>query len=304
MTLTSTATLRPQQLADFARDGCLLLPGLLDQAALEPVRRDLTLELDRRAEALKQSGLITDLHEQAPFSTRYGLLMAQSSAIQDQFDVVPIYSQAMFTFFHTPVLLEALSQLLGGELSLNPIHHVRAKPPQAQTADGVKGYFSVPWHQDSGVIIEEADASEIITVWLPLGDATDEMGCLQVLPTAHQAGHLPHVSTPGYGTAIRASSMPGIAPRKLPMRAGDVLFMHRHCPHHSTPNRSAACRWSLDFRFHRTGDNSGRPWQPEVRVSSQREPGAITRDYAGWVESWKACLARGDGRTVHRISAT
>jgi len=304
MTLATHAPLSANQCDVFAQEGVLLARALLDPSALAGIKQDLTAAIDRRARQLLAAGAITDLHQDAPFAQRYGLLMAQSPAIQDGFDVVPLYGRALFAFFHHPVLLEALSQLIGPELSLNPIHHIRAKPPQAQTAESVKGYFSVPWHQDSGVTVAEADASQIITVWLPLEDATEEMGCLQVLPGAHRLGHLTHVATPGYGTSIRAEDMPRITPRRMPMVAGDVLFMHRHCPHHSTPNRSSVCRWSLDCRFHATGDNSGRPWQPEVPVRSLADPASVRADHSAWVASWQACLERGDGRTVHRVAAS
>jgi len=304
MTLLAASPLTSSQCDAFAQEGVLLARGLLDPGALMGIKRELTEAIDRRARELFASRAIANLHQDAPFAQRYGLLMAQSPAIQDGFDVVPLFGRELFAFFHHPLLLDALSQLIGPELSLNPIHHIRAKPPQAQTAENVKGYFSVPWHQDSGVTVAEADASQIITVWLPLEDASEEMGCLQVLPGAHRLGHLTHVAIPGYGTSIRAADMPGITPRRMPMVSGDVLFMHRHCPHHSTPNRSKHCRWSLDCRFHATGDNSGRPWQPELRVRSQVDPGSVRIDHAAWVCAWQECLARGDGRTVHRVAAS
>jgi ectoine hydroxylase-related dioxygenase (phytanoyl-CoA dioxygenase family) len=177
---------------------------------------------------------------------------------------------------------------------------VRGKPPQDQCSDSHKGYFSVPWHQDSGVTLAEADASEIVTTWLPLGDATEDMGCLQVLPGGHRRGHLPHVSVPGYGTSVKPSEMPKITPRRLPVHAGDVVFMHRHMPHHSTPNRSQDCRWSLDLRFQRTGDHNGRPWQPDFVVRSPQ--GREVASYETWVARWQEALAQPGGyRVAHRV---
>ena len=38
---------------------------------------------------------------------------------------------------------------------------------------------------------EEADDTEIITVWFPLRDATEENGCLAVVPRSHQEGLVP-----------------------------------------------------------------------------------------------------------------
>jgi ectoine hydroxylase-related dioxygenase (phytanoyl-CoA dioxygenase family) len=152
------------------------------------------------------------------------------------------------------------------------------------------------------VILPEADASEILTVWLPLLDATVEMGCLQVIPGGHRQGHLPHVATPEYGTSIKPSAMPRTRPVPLPVTRGDVVIMHRHCPHHSTPNRSTVCRWSLDLRFQRTGDHSGRPWQPvlPLRVDGRD----VDVGHAAWDQAWAECLANGGGRIVHRLEAS
>lgn len=309
MRATPATATAPRPLADadvraFQDEGVLVARGLLAQEDLEPVRQELAAQIDAKARELHAAGKIAELHADAPFHQRMGLLMAQNGSIHDGFDIVPLYGRAMHGFFRNRRLLDAVERLIGPEISHNPIHHVRAKPPIAQTADAQKGYFSVPWHQDSGVTLEEADASEIVTVWLPLGNATEEMGCLQVLPGAHRLGHLPHVSVPGYGTSVDPDAMPRIQPRKLPVVAGDVIFMHRHCPHHSTPNRSQECRWSLDLRFHRTGDHSGRPWQPESIVRSRANPAREQHDYDAWVAGWKAALAKPDGwRVAHRIAA-
>jgi phytanoyl-CoA hydroxylase len=301
-TPVSTVPLSPEDLTAFAEQGFLIARGLLRAEDLEPVRQELSAAIDRKAHALLADGVLSDLHEDLPFGKRFGYLMAQSPRIQEGFDVNQLRGQAMFGFLHHQRLLDAMEQLLGTEVSCNPIQHVRAKPPQQQTADANKGYFSVPWHQDSGVNVVEADASNIITTWIPLVDVDESMGCLQVMPQAHRHGHLPHDASGGYGTAIKAANMPKLAPLKCPVRAGDVIIMHRHCPHHSTPNRSDRCRWSLDLRWHTTGHNSGRPWQPEFVVRSQRDPASVMNDHDTWDRLWRECLASpGGGRVVHRV---
>ena len=300
-TATTTKRLSAAEVATFQADGFVVGRGILAPADLQPVRDEISAWLGARARQLHAEGKLAELHADADFHTRYGLLMAQCGAIQDGFDVAFLRGAATFEFFRTPALLDAVEDLIGGEISLNPITHYRAKPPVGQTRDDLKGYFAVPWHQDSGVIVEEADASAIITTWIPLVDVSEEMGCLQALPQGHVHGHLPHVSVPGYGTSIRPSAMPRGTPRKLEVRAGDVVFMHRHCPHHSGPNRSRRCRWSLDMRYHRSGDNSGRPWQPEAVLRSATRP--LELDHGAWSRAWEHALANGKGHVAHRIAA-
>ena len=46
----------------------------------------------------------------------------------------------------------------------------------------------MPWHQDSGYFEPYCDMGLVMTVWLPLVDATEERGCLWVMPRAHKGG--------------------------------------------------------------------------------------------------------------------
>jgi len=297
----NTASVQPctSLCTTFQRDGYVVVRGVLSDADLQPLRAELTAWITAKACALHAAGKIAELHGEADFDTRFGLLMAQCGEIQDGFDVMYVRGSATFQIFQTPALLQVVEQLIGPEISLNPISHYRAKPPIGQTREDVKGYFAVPWHQDSGVIVPEADASEIVTCWIPLVDVTSEMGCLQVLPGGHLHGHLPHYAAPGYGTSIVPDLFPAGKPVHLEVAAGDVVIMHRHCPHHSGPNQSKRCRWSIDMRFHRTGDNSGRPWQPEVVLASRGH--AVLPAHAAWSNAWERCIADGGGHGQHRV---
>src|SRR5262249_12262638 len=151
------------------------------------------------------------------------------------------------------------------------------------------GFFEVPWHQDSGVTLVDADRSPILTCWIPIGQASAHMGCLRVLPGVHKAGHLPHVSS-DYGTCIRPEALPAVEPVIAECEAGDVVVMSQFTPHHSTPNLSDVCRWSLDARYHVTGAPSGRPWYPEFIVRSRSRPEKILTDHASWDELWRVAL--------------
>ena len=61
--------------------------------------------------------------------------------------------------------------------------------------------------------LEEADASDIVTCWIPLINATRETGCMEVIPGAFKLGYLEHVSEGG--TTIR----PDLLPRTPPLCA-------------------------------------------------------------------------------------
>jgi phytanoyl-CoA hydroxylase len=76
------------------------------------------------------------------------------------------------------------------------VQHVRLKPPERLVPkDPTTGQIQLgapPWHQDNGVVTEDADETDMITVWFPLTEATIENGCLAVAPRSHTEGLLPH----------------------------------------------------------------------------------------------------------------
>ena len=70
------------------------------------------------------------------------------------------------------------------------MHFAESQLPACAVEQGTyNGLISkIPWHQDNGVIMPEADEASILTVWLPLTLATIPNGCLQVVPGSHRAG--------------------------------------------------------------------------------------------------------------------
>ena len=94
-------------------------------------------------------------------------------------------------------LLDLLESLLGPELTCNPIQHLRSKPPQAYESREGPSFHNVPWHQDAGVMMPEAEGSNVITCWLPLADAMVEHGCMEVLPGIGETGYLRHRAVGG-----------------------------------------------------------------------------------------------------------
>ena len=75
--------------------------------------------------------------------------------------------ESAVAFLRNDHLLDVVTPLVGSEITCSPIQHIRAKLPQ-----GVRDDHVIPWHQDVGVIWEEADPVFILTVWLPLTEAT------------------------------------------------------------------------------------------------------------------------------------
>ncbi|MBX3011129.1 MAG: phytanoyl-CoA dioxygenase family protein [Caldilineaceae bacterium] len=290
--------LNQAQLDQFNRDGVIVARGVLTAADLQPVIDELATWIDERARELHAAGKIQDLHEDAPFSQRYGRLFGQCQEIGKGMDIMFYRGQAIFEFLHNQHLLDTVEALTGPEITCNPIQHLRAKPPEKYDPHTGPSFHVVPWHQDAGVMMPEAEGSNVVTCWLPLGDATVEMGCMEALPGVHRDGYLRHKKEGG--TTIDPTLLPGVQPLALECRKGDVVFMSRFTPHRSTPNQSAHCRWSLDLRYQTTGHHTGRTAHPDFVVRSPSDPASVMTDYAEWRRRWVDAFENPRGFVGHR----
>ena len=290
--------LSQKQIDAFNGDGVLIAKNLLGEDDLQPMIDELCAWVDARALSLFCEGEISDLHDDAPFETRYGLLFSQSNRMGEELDIMLSRGQAMFEFLHNPKLLDAVESFTGPEIACNPIQHLRAKPPERFDPHTGPSFHVVPWHQDAGVMMPEAEGSNIVTCWLPMGDATAEMGCMQALPGVHRHGYLRHRA--GGGTTIAPEVMPEAKALSLACSKGDVIFLTRFTPHRSTPNNSDKCRWSLDLRYQTTGDHTGRTAHPEFVVRSGSKRQAVMRDYETWQRLWIDAFENPRGLAGHR----
>ena len=155
--------LTDEQVRSFEETGYLLVRGVLSDAETQPVIDELEAFIDRRANELYGEGKLADRCEGAPFDTRYGLLLKQTGEIGDGMDIMQMRTPAMFAFLSNGSLLDLVEPLVGSEITCNPIQHVRAKPP-SEFGDSSWSH-GVPWHQDAGVMMKEAEAP----TWSPAG---------------------------------------------------------------------------------------------------------------------------------------
>lgn len=297
--------LTPEQRRQFDDEGWLLVEGVLDPARdLAPVIDEYAGVLDRLAETLCAEGKLGSPHRDLPFAERLIEICVETQATYGQhFDIALPQQQvrpdtpfhagpAVFRLLTAPRLLDLVEDIVGPEVYSNPVQHVRIKLPQRAALFAEKGNSlvnTVPWHQDNGVVLPEADETEMLTVWLPLHDATVENGCLQLIPRSHLAGLLTHCRSDG--VRIPDALLPG-EPQPVPVRAGSVLLMQRRTVHSSLENRSEGVRWSFDLRYQPIGQPTGRPWFPSFVVRSRREPESEVHDWRVWADLWRATRTR------------
>ena len=294
-------SLTPEQHAEYDDRGVVVARGILERDDLQPVIDEISGFIDSRARELRIAGKIEQLHEEEPFDRRFGLLARQCGEVAQGMDIMHRRGPAMFEFLFNDNLLDAVESIVGPEITCSPIQHIRPKPPATGDGEGADGFDVVPWHQDAGVMMEEAEETNIVTCWLPLGDATREMGCLQVLPGVNRIGYLRHHAD--FGTTVVPGEIPAGDPVDLECRRGDVIFMHRFIPHRSMPNRSDRCRWSIDLRYQTSGQHTGRTGHPAFVVRSACDPDSVQRNYDRWCERWVDAFENPRGFVGHRRDA-
>jgi hypothetical protein len=295
--------LSASQRRQFADDGFLLVEDVLDpQDDLGPVLDEYANLLDSLAHRLHVDGIIDNTFADLPFVERLvSLCEASGKPLPDQFDFslpqhgirpdTPLHvGPAVFQLLTNPRLLDLIESIIGPEIFSNPVQHIRMKLPQRVVPpDCTSGLITrVPWHQDNGVIMPEADDATILTVWLPLVDATVENGCLAVIPRSHIDDLQPHCPTP-HGLRIPAQFIDEQRAQPVPMRAGSVLLMTQRTIHSSLENTTAnQVRISMDLRYQPVGQATGRPAFASAGfvARSRARPELVLDDPAEWARRW------------------
>ncbi len=108
----------------------------------------------------------------------------------------------------------------------------------------------VGWHQDS--TYWGLDNRELVSVWVALSDASEEAGCMSVLPGSHQ-DTLNHDDTYDADNLLtRGQHIADINPEDtvpMPLRPGQVSFHNIGTAHGSGPNQSDHRRIGLSLHY-------------------------------------------------------
>ena len=280
--------LEPDQVDQFRDNGYLLINDGLSDGDLQPVIDEYDVFVDRLANSLGRKGKVGNLCADEPFATRLASLCRQDEATYreaDQLvDIASVLGPSTFDLLTNKRLLDLVESIIGPKITCSPIQHVRCKLP-SNLWDGDSSYVA-PWHQDAQVHTEEADKHFILTVWIPLVDTDERNGCLKIIPGAHRSEKV--LWSKGFG--ISQANLPDGEVFSLPMKRGDVLFLHKLTPHCSDPNLTDAIRWSMDLRYQRTGTASGRSCYPEFVARNDVDPSSVLKDPVVWKRAWESAL--------------
>jgi non-haem Fe2+, alpha-ketoglutarate-dependent halogenase len=145
----------------------------------------------------------------------------------------------------TPAMLDIAEDLLGPDILL---YYSNCWFKNG----GDQGY--VTWHQDITYFGHEPQ--DVLTFWIALTPATENSGCMQVLPGTQREGALP-LTTPDLNDRNMLPSgqlvdfdTASVTPVSMPLAPGEASVHHVCAIHGSLPNLSDDRRMGITFCFH------------------------------------------------------
>ncbi len=208
------------EVAQFERDGYIIVKGLFDVAEMDILRtaakNDKVMEGNARQIADAEGAMAR--------------LTLWNKAGDDLWGLVA----------RTHRIVDRMEQLLGGE-----VYHYHSKMSVKEPFVG--GAWE--WHQDYGYWYNNAVLfPDLASCFIAVDPNTRDNGCMQVLRGSHRMGRIEHGR---YGDQTGADpERVEEAKKVLPLDyvvldPGDALFFHCNLLHRSDANRSPNPRWSL-----------------------------------------------------------
>jgi len=205
----------------FAEQGYYVAKGVYSSDEI----RELEEDFDRIVAQLLASGENVNARWTGPEMDRLG---AQATTVVHTHNVQR-YSARWLRALLAPRLLEHLTAILGPDVVL---HHTKLFQKPSETG------APFPMHQDWSYFPTEKDS--MLAGIIHVSEATDEMGCLRVVPGSHRLGRVQ--GTSGQTESELLSRYPLAEAVPLEAEPGDVVFFHYFTLHGSMPNRSNRVR--------------------------------------------------------------
>jgi 2-aminoethylphosphonate dioxygenase len=217
--------------ARYEREGYVVLRDFFPSATIEALRDDAERLLVRAKPLIRQENLRCRWQPSPA---------GNGECLFDGFDPICDLSKRCAAVANDPHLLDVLGHIYG-----EPACHFKDKliykPP------GAGGYAL---HQD--FIAWRGFPRSFVTVVVPIDDADEENGCIEVFPGAHRDGYLS--AEDGDYHELPAARVDERTAAKLTLRAGDIAIFGGFLPHRSAANRSERHRRQLYLSYNAISD--------------------------------------------------
>ena len=293
-------------LKEFNKNGFVKIKNVLDyKLDLEPVLNDIAFIMNRlihRFVKKKNKKRVLGFN----FKKKYSYLVGLNIPELDQYFNIRLpqgninvnsdffASQSIWNLIVNKKIINEVRKILGSEISSNPCQNSRIKQPEKRISskninDGLVG--RTPWHQDAGVMNRKGQkGTELVTCWIPFTKTRIENGCMLAVKSSHKFGLVNHET--GSKGQVEIKGKEAIEKNKLttvPLEAdvGDIILLNRYLLHCSLPNKSKNFRISMDLRYNKAGQPSGRDPLPSFIVSSKYKSKIKVQNYKQWIALWE-----------------
>ena len=288
---------------EFEKNGFVRIRNVLDyKLDLEPILNDMAFIMNRlvhRFVPKKDKKRVLGLS----FKKKYSHLVKLNIPELDQYFNIRLpqnvnvdsdffASQSIFNLIKNNKILEKVSKILGQEISSNPCQNSRIKQPEKAISkknlhDGLVG--RTPWHQDAGVMNKKGQkGTELVTCWIPFTKTRIENGCMLAVKESHKLGLVNHdTGSKGQVEIKGKKKIDDLKTIALEANVGDIILLSRYLIHCSLPNKSKNFRISMDLRFNKTGQHSGRDPLPSFVVKSKDRKNIKVNNYKQWIAMWE-----------------
>ncbi|MEM7254136.1 MAG: phytanoyl-CoA dioxygenase family protein [Pseudomonadota bacterium] len=252
-----------QQLAQFHRDGHLVVSALLDDADIEELR-ERTLAI-----ANGEVPFPTDRIELEPDAPRPRNPAAPGIDCIRKLNDCAVNDAVFRAHAGHPKILRIIQQLLGPDIKLFG-DQLFMKPP---------GGMEKTYHQDSPYF--PIRPMNLVSSWVALDEVTLENGCLWVIPGSHRLGALAHSEVWMVGDREDMCVPDHLFNRELEtpvlMQAGDCSFHHSLLLHRSGSNQTPNRRRGLATHYMSAQSTwvSDEPMPTYVQLSGESFPGCV-----------------------------
>ena len=288
---------------EFEKNGFVRIRNVLDyKLDLEPILNDMAFIMNRlvhRFVPKKDKRRVLRLS----FKKKYSHLVKLNIPELDQYFNIRLpqnvnvdsdffASQSIFNLIKNNKIIEKVSKILGQEISSNPCQNSRIKQPEKAISkknlhDGLVG--RTPWHQDAGVMNKKGQkGTELVTCWIPFTKTRIENGCMLAVKESHKLGLVNHdTGSKGQVEIKGKEKIDDLKTIALEANVGDIILLSRYLIHCSLPNKSKNFRISMDLRFNKTGQHSGRDPLPSFVVKSKNRKNIKVNNYKQWIAMWE-----------------
>ena len=288
---------------EFEKNGFVRIRNVLDyKLDLEPILNDMAFIMNRlvhRFVPKKDKRRVLGLS----FKKKYSHLVKLNIPELDQYFNIRLpqnvnvdsdffASQSIFNLIKNNKIIEKVSKILGQEISSNPCQNSRIKQPEKAISkknlhDGLVG--RTPWHQDAGVMNKKGQkGTELVTCWIPFTKTRIENGCMLAVKESHKLGLVNHdTGSKGQVEIKGKEKIDDLKTIALEANVGDIILLSRYLIHCSLPNKSKNFRISMDLRFNKTGQHSGRDPLPSFVVKSKDRKNIKVNNYKQWIAMWE-----------------